>query len=296
MNAKNNWQQAYISAASMSVISFVGVLFLGVFGAPKVEAVLEYVCLAFAGATLVADALLHLLPHALEGADHDAMTTTGVAGVAGVFFILVIPEMCPDHSHDHGGDHGHKSHIEAYGYANLIVEMIHNFVDGISIGLSWMAGGAAGHGATIAVAVHELPQELGDFVVLRSAGFATPQLLFFNFLASLTCIGGVGLAHFIGQEASLPLQRILMAFTAGSFLGLALNMIFPQVSESIKKNHRGVGQLYARLACLVASLLAVFILIKVGNLEDHGHDHDGHGHSHSHTHGSGHQHGSHLEM
>merc|ERR1719265_736189 len=100
--------------------------------------------------------------------------------------------MCSSHGHSHGGGDHHSSSVAAYGYANLLVEMIHNFVDGISIGLSFMAGGPAGVSATIAVAVHELPQELGDFVVLRAAGFSTARLLFFNFIASLTCVGGVG--------------------------------------------------------------------------------------------------------
>lgn len=297
---QHRWVEAYVSALSMSIISFVGVVFIAFVGAPKLEAYIEYFCLAFAGSVLVGDALLHLLPHALEGADHDAMTRTGVAGVVGALFILVIPELCG--GHEHGHSHGHsddlKGQVKAYGIANLVVEMIHNFVDGISIGLSWMAGGPAGLGATIAVAVHELPQELGDFVVLRAAGFSTPRLLFFNFLASLTCVGGVGLAHYIGQEATLPLQRILMAFTAGSFLALALNMIFPQVSESIAKHHTGVGRVYAKLSCLVAAVLAVVILIKVGELESgHGHDHEGHGHGHAHTHGHSHgHHHSHTEM
>lgn len=264
------------------------------FGAPKIEATLEYICLAFAGSVLVGDALLHLLPHALEGADHEAMGRTGMAAVVGVMFILVIPEICGGHSHSHGHNHDDDiaSQVKAYGIANLIVEMIHNFVDGISIGLSWMAGGPAGLAATIAVAVHELPQELGDFVVLRSAGFSVPRLLFFNFLASLTCIGGVGLAHYVGQEASQKLQRDLMAFTAGSFLTLALNMIFPQVSESIEKHHKGTGKIYAKLACLVASILAVVIMVKIGALESgHSHDHEGHGHGHGH---GAHEH--HVEM
>merc|ERR1712129_64467 len=111
------------------------------FGMPSIQATVEYICLAFAGSVLVADALLHLLPHALEGADHDAMTTTGVAGVVGALSILVVPELFGDHGHDHShGDDDKARSMQAMGAANLFVEMIHNFVDGISIGLSWMSG------------------------------------------------------------------------------------------------------------------------------------------------------------
>merc|ERR1712232_1350070 len=75
-DAQNRWLKAYASAAGMSVISFAGCVLMGFFGMPSIQAAVEYICLAFAGSVLVADALLHLLPHALEGADHDAMTTT----------------------------------------------------------------------------------------------------------------------------------------------------------------------------------------------------------------------------
>merc|ERR1712061_508667 len=80
-----NWFMAYASAFGMSVISFVGVALLGLLRMPAVGTVLEYSCLAFAGATLIADALLHLLPHALEGADHAQMSAVGISGIAGSF-------------------------------------------------------------------------------------------------------------------------------------------------------------------------------------------------------------------
>lgn len=289
----DGWMGAYLSATAMSLVSFVGVVFLAIFGGyGRVEAMAEYVCLAFAGTVLVADALLHLLPHAFEGASHEAQTMSGLAAVVGALTVLVVPEMC-SHGHSHGHGKGEKSchdgAVAASGWANLFVEMLHNFVDGISIGLSWMAGTPAGLSASLAVAVHELPQELGDFVVLRTAGFSTKRLLFWNFLASLTCVGGVGVAHYLGQEASQQLQQTLMAFTAGSFLTLALNMIFPQVSESIRHHHTGKHAVFAKILCLFVSFLAVIILIKIGSLEGHDHE-DGHSHGHGHGHSHGHSH------
>jgi len=279
-----NWKGAYLSALGMSAVSFVGVAILGVLHFPTIGRIVEYLCLSFAGSVLIADALLHLLPHALEGADHDQMSAVGISATLGCVALLVVPEVCEWHQHQHG--HG----IEASGIANLIVEMLHNFVDGIAIGLSFLAGPTAGLEATIAVAAHELPQELGDFMVLKAAGFPVAQLLFWNFLASLTCVLGVAVAHAIGQEASSSLQRHLMAFTAGTFLTLALNMIYPQVMASIRAHHQGSRQGLAKLSCIATVFLAIFAMIKVGNLEagdahEHGH-HVGHGHSH----GQGHSH------
>lgn len=101
-----------------------------------------------------------------------------------------------------------------------------------------MGGGlSAGINTTIAVVVHEIPQELGDFMVLKLAGFPVLQLLFMNFLVSLTTIGGVWLSFYIGSTATKSVQKKMIAFTAGTFLSLALNMMLPQVRESIESHH-----------------------------------------------------------
>jgi len=238
----------------------------------------------FAGSVRIADALLHLLPHALEDADLDQMSDVGISASLGCISLLVVPELCEWHQQQSG------SGIGASGIANLVVEMLHNFVDGIAIGLSFLAGPTAGLEATIAVAAHELPQELGDFMVLKAAGFPVAQLLLWNFLASLTCVLGVAVAHAIGQEASSSLQRHLMAFTAGTFLTLALNMIYPQVLASIRAHHKGRKQALAKLLCVATVFLAILAMLKVGDLESgEAHEH-GHHTSHGHSHGQSHSH------
>lgn len=271
----------------MSVISFVGVLSLAFLKIPGVGFTTTYLCLAFAGSVLVADALMHLLPHALEGADHDMMAFVGLAASAGCLSLVILSEVCEWYEHSHGGE------IKAYGIANLVVEMLHNFVDGLTLGLAFLAGTPAGLAATFAVALHELPQELGDFMVLREAGFPIGQLLGWNFLASLTCVAGVGVAHVIGAEATVQIQRYLMAFTGGSFLTLGLNMVLPQVLLVIHGKHapNTGAAVRAKLLCLVVSVVAAYSLYKLGELEGHDHgDHGGdHGHGHGHNdHGLGH--------
>merc|ERR1712194_95743 len=203
------------------------------------------------------------------------------------------------HSNADGHDHGHGEHVQPYGIANLVTEMLHNFVDGVSLGLSFMASPSAGISAAIAVAVHELPQELGDFMVLRSAGFPVGSLLFWNFIVSLTCVAGVALVHVLGASATEFVQRYLTAFTAGTFLSLSLNMIFPQVSESIRKYHSGAAATRAKALCCLLGVLAVVILVKIGGLESeaHGHDHSHGGHDHGHggyDHGHKHSHSDHI--
>eukprot|EP00405_Crypthecodinium_cohnii_P033016 CAMPEP_0206524930 /NCGR_PEP_ID=MMETSP0324_2-20121206/68453_1 /ASSEMBLY_ACC=CAM_ASM_000836 /TAXON_ID=2866 /ORGANISM="Crypthecodinium cohnii, Strain Seligo" /LENGTH=492 /DNA_ID=CAMNT_0054019543 /DNA_START=29 /DNA_END=1505 /DNA_ORIENTATION=+ len=250
-NLDTRWFRAYLSALFMSVVSFVGVGLLVLLKIPQLSGIVEYTCLAFAGTVLVADAFLHLLP----------------------LVVLAIPQIVEPHAHGHDHQHDHKedpNQVHAYGYANLVTEMMHNFVDGISLGLSWLAGTPAGMATAIAVAVHELPQEIGDFMVLRSAGFPTGKLLAWNFLVSLTCVAGVAVVHFLGEQGPVKeLQRYMTAFTAGSFLALSLNMIFPQVSESISKYHKGSTSktALAHFACLALAGLAVWAMIAIGALD-----------------------------
>merc|ERR1712151_1376112 len=105
------------------------------------------------------------------------------------------------------------------------------------------------------------------------------RLLVWNFLASLTCVAGVAMVHLVGESATALMQRHLMAFTGGSFLTLSLNMIFPQVLESINKHHKGAAALRAKFMCLGMGLFAIYVLLKIGDLEAHDHDH-GHDHGH----------------
>eukprot|EP00933_Yihiella_yeosuensis_P034575 TRINITY_DN28054_c0_g1_i1.p1 TRINITY_DN28054_c0_g1~~TRINITY_DN28054_c0_g1_i1.p1 ORF type:complete len:138 (-),score=5.35 TRINITY_DN28054_c0_g1_i1:99-512(-) len=131
-------------------------------------------------------------------------------------------------------------------------------------------------------------------MVLRSAGFPVGRLLFWNFLVSLTCMAGVGLVHVLGETAMavLIVQRYMTAFTAGSFLTLSLNMIFPQVLTSISKHHSSSqARALAKLLCCALSVLAIYILVRIGDLEDHSHHDHGHDHSHGHGHAHGHSHG-----
>ena len=107
------------------------------------------------------------------------------------------------------------------------MELVHNFVDGIAIGIAWTSSKnsvSAGLNTTIAVIVHEIPQELGDFMVLRLAGFPVRRLLFVNFLVSLSTILGVFCSTWVisSEQTTATVKKTLMALTAGSFLSLSM--------------------------------------------------------------------------
>eukprot|EP00392_Amoebophrya_sp_AT5.2_P010451 g10511.t1 len=226
-------QAAYFSACLVSAMSFIGVLTIGLLQIESIKGPVEYLSLCFAGTALAADALMHLLPEAY------------VAG--GTAFPLRL--------------------VASY----FAVELVHNFVDGIAIGIAWTSSKnsvSAGLNTTIAVIVHEIPQELGDFMVLRLAGFPVRRLLFVNFLVSLSTILGVFCSTYLisSEQTTATVKKTLMALTAGSFLSLSLYLIFPQVKESIETHHKEKGKRKKPfLACFLTSLIALWMVYQVGD-------------------------------
>jgi zinc and cadmium transporter len=273
----------------MSGISFIGVVFLAVLPSTRTAdqgsfAVwIEYTSLTFAASVLLADALIHLLPHAGGGEGSGIVACLGGLGLVAVDII----------------SGALQTKVKGYGIANLCVELLHNLVDGFTLGLSWCAGPAAGSSATLAVAVHELPQELGDFLVLRAAGFSTTSLLCWNFIASLSCGLGVVLVFQLEVTRTEAVQKVLFELTGGSFLALSLYMLIPQVKSLIEEHHTSRCAAAAYVWCAVVAAVAVQVVIVIGELEEHsGHGH-GHGHGQGHGHHAdahshhGHGHGSH---
>ena len=255
---------AYQAAALMSVISFAGALvFVGCgrlaskFGIDDEKAVsfFDATCLTLAAAAMIGDACLHLIPETFEGTDEDTADRYGVLLVTGVVAVLAFEKIC---------DACNTGTIEPFGVANLLVEGLHNFADGMALQVAWNMSTEAGVATTIAVAVHELPQELGDFAVLRRAGFATGPLLAANFVASLTCFGGVALA---ASPWVAEREDEMVAFTAGSFLALALHSLAPRALATLDDAQTAQGRAL-RAAWLLALVFGVVRFLQfVGELE-----------------------------
>ncbi|KAJ8605879.1 hypothetical protein CTAYLR_000579 [Chrysophaeum taylorii] len=228
--------EALMACVVMSAISFSGGLVL-----TRASGVLEWTCLTVAAATMCADALIHLI-----------VPEEGFACFLGALSVVAFEAVC-------------EGPIKPFGIANLAVEALHNLIDGATMGAAFATSRSAGYSTALAVAIHELPQELGDFAVLRRAGLSVRGVLWWNFLASLTSFFGV----FLGQVCAGPK---LSAFTAGSFLGLALHSIAPQALQSLNQ-HRG-----SKLMALLLTIASAQFLVLISCLEDDDHHHHHHHH------------------
>jgi zinc and cadmium transporter len=132
--------------------------------------------------------------------------------------------------------HEHECDIHAFTYLNLLGDGLHNFIDGVIIAAGYLTGFPVGIATTFAVAMHEIPQELGDFAVLVYGGFSKTKALLFNFLSAVTAVFGAVLGYFFLQSQDLMIY--ILPFAAGNFLYIASSDLIPELHKelSLKKS------------------------------------------------------------
>lgn len=195
--------------------------------------------ISFAVGALLGAAFLALLPHAMEQAGPDGMHRIGMTFVIGIllFFVLeklVIWRHC--HSHDceaHAPDESLHHHPEqAAGTLVLIGDGLHNFIDGVLIAAAFLVDFRLGVVTALAVAAHEIPQEVGDVAVLLNSGMTRAKAFLFNILASLTAVFGGVVAYFaLGQaEEARP---YVLAIAAGSFVYISVADLIPGLHRRV---------------------------------------------------------------
>lgn len=192
---------------------------------------------SFATGALLGAAFLALLPHALEAPTvsdpHDLM----VAALGGVlaFFVLeklVLYRHCHATECETHGEHGGPNNSAA-GTLILIGDSLHNFVDGVLIAAAFLTDTRLGIVTALAVAAHEIPQEVGDFAVLLHSGFTRARALTYNLLSSLaTVVGGVLSYYWLRHlEAVVP---YVLAIAAASFAYVALADLIPTLHKRME--------------------------------------------------------------
>jgi zinc and cadmium transporter len=194
---------------------------------------------SFAIGALLGAAFLGLLPHALEGAgDHDVHAVSGavLVGLFGFFLLekLVLWRHCHhEHCEVHApeDDHGHR-HVAA-GTLILIGDGLHNFIDGVLIGAAFLTDIHLGIVTSLAVAAHEIPQEVGDFAVLLHSGYSTRKAFAFNLLSSLTTLIGGILAYYSLRDLE-PVLPYVLAVAASSFIYIAVADLIPGLHKRVE--------------------------------------------------------------
>ncbi|MEM5869771.1 MAG: ZIP family metal transporter [Candidatus Aenigmatarchaeota archaeon] len=214
-----------LSTFFVSLIAFIGILTF-LMEKQLVKKVL-LVLIALSAGVLMGNSFFHLLPEASEFLSYGEISFFTLLG----FIILFFLEKIIHWRHCHEA----KCKFHSFGYINLIGDGIHNFIDGLIIAASFISSFKLGLTTSLAVILHEIPQEIGDFGVLVYSGFSKRKALFFNFLSALIAIFGGLISYFIPSEYFL---KILLPFAAGNFIYIAASDLIPEIRKeaSIKRS------------------------------------------------------------
>ncbi len=240
-----------ISVIIVSLISFVG-LFAFSIGAKKLNKCLLYV-VSFAAGALFGDVFIHLFPEIARGPGFTLKTSIYVLLGIGVFFIL---EKFIHWHHCHNTLEGHKTH--PFAFMNLVGDGFHNFIDGMVIAASYIVSVPVGMATTMAVVLHEIPQEIGDYGVLLHGGFSKRKALLLNFLTALTAVFG-WLVVILLNGVVENIEFILVPLAAGGFIYIAGSDLIPELHKETNV-WRSAGQLIS----LVLGVLVMVALLAFG--------------------------------
>ena len=248
----------YIVAATL-VGGLLSVVIAASLTARVLTRVVQHLVSLSAG-VLLGTALLDVLPEAFESkASPQALFATLLGGL--LFFFLLEKAELYRHSHHHEGYEHHHHHgfdraqAGRGGWSVILGDSIHNFCDGIIIAAAFLADVRLGVVTSLAIIAHEIPQEVGDYIVLLNAGFSRGKALFYNALSGLAAVAGGVIGYFVvgPWESLFP---YLLVIASSSFIYVAVADLIPQLQQRL--NWRAT---LAQLAWLGAGLAIVVIAV-----------------------------------
>jgi zinc and cadmium transporter len=249
--AVTTWIYTLASVTLVSLVSLVGAVTLAWNPRRLHRTVLSLVSFAVGG--LLGDAFLHLLPEAFRRPGGSMAPSLGTLG--GVLAFFVLEKAFRRHLHA-----GHPDlHVHPVVLVNLLSDGFHNFVDGLLIGASYCVSPVLGLSTTVAVVMHEIPQELGDFGILVHGGLGVRKALLFNLLSGVGAIGGAIVALVAGQGVA-DLAAYVLPFTAGGFIYIAAADLVPELQRRDTGLRESAGQL--GWMALGMSVMALLLLLE----------------------------------
>ena len=224
------WLYVLISVLVVSLISFIGIFTFSL-KAEKLQKVLIYF-VAFSAGALFAGAFLHLIPEVVEKTGFNLRIPIFI--LLGIIIFFIIEKIvCWNHCHIPIT----KKHVHSFAIMNLVGDMFHNFLDGLVIAASYIVSIPLGITTTIAVVLHEIPQEISDFGILIYGGFSKRKALLVNFATALTAVLGAVVGLFLSGFIN-GIEYMLVPIAAGGFIYIAGSDLIPELHRefNVKKS------------------------------------------------------------
>lgn len=226
-----------IATLAVSLLSLIG---LSIFFKKRYSKKIMEATVSLAAAVLLGNVFFHMLPEIATEAYHEdfdfhILSFWILISIVFFFFTEKFLHWHNCHHHQNHGDHEHNEKcVHPMGINILIGDGLHNLLDGMAIAASFMISTELGVLATIAIALHEIPQEIGDFSLLLYAGYSKMKALLWNLVSALMALLGGLVTYFFAQTGDS--QLILTAIAVGSFLYIAMGDIMPHLHNE-KNTH-----------------------------------------------------------
>lgn len=217
------WSYSIASVILVSLVSLIGIITIPVSENRLKKTV--FLMVSLATGALFGDAFIHLLPEAFEKSA--SKVEVSLYTLAGIFAFFVLEKFL-GWRHEHIVEKDSPSRL--LGQMNLAADGLHNLIDGMLIGASYLVGLRVGIATTIAVVLHEMPHEMGNFGVLLHAGFGKKRALLFNFLSASLAVVGTVIALFIGAGIR-NFSLVMLPLTAGGFIYIAGSDLVPELHK-----------------------------------------------------------------
>lgn len=237
------------SVVIISLISIISAVFLTL-NETSLQKMLKYL-MSFAAGALLGDAFFHLLPEASE--EFGFTLYTSISILLGILVSFILEKYVHwRHCHDVTSEHQINHRLAKM---NLFGDFVHNFLDGMIIAGSFASSVTVGISTSIAIILHEIPQEISDLGVLLYSGVKKGRAIFLNFLTSLSSL--LGVAFTIGLASYMPhVIQYLIPFSAGSFIYIACADLIPELHKESK-----VSTSFLQLVAFISGMIVLSLLL-----------------------------------
>jgi zinc and cadmium transporter len=240
----------FISIFLVSLVSLVGVSLLSMKHEALKRILLNLV--SFSTGAFLGNVFIHLLPEVVEHAEDIEKALMMVLG--GIVLSFVVEKFI-HWRHCHSLEC--EAHVHVAGKMVLFGDAVHNILDGILIATAYLASIPLGVATTMAVFLHEVPQEIGDFAVLLHSGFSRKKAIFYNFLSALTALMGGALVLLLSSQVE-HIEHILLPIAAGNFLYIAGSDLIPELHKESRPR-----QATLQLLFMLAGIGLMYVLSQV---------------------------------
>jgi zinc and cadmium transporter len=221
---------AFLSVTIVSAVSLGGLLTLSMSEARVRRLATFFV--SFAVGALLGDTFIHLVPEIFSGTRGGDALRASLLILGGILLFFIVEKLL---RHQHGLLHRHHHHeaVERPELAavNVLGDAIHNYIDGLLIGASWLVSPALGISTTLAVLLHEIPQELGDFGILIHSGLSVRRAALLNAGSAAVAILGTATTIVAGTVVHERVTELLVPLTAGGFVYIAAANLIPELQH-----------------------------------------------------------------